>query len=250
MLKEIAFPCLRLITISILLSFLLPSTLLAQEPNRERQAGARSVGEIVVTLSEDFLNSMLDQMFALGSPPSYPLVLAGAGDNTNARQPSESRSLASSSAQTSCRSEIRLARESNGVRTQVRFANNRIAAPVAFQGSYNAGLLGCIRFEGWADTIINLGFDAARQTLTARVDIRQINLQGIPQLAAASLTRLVQNSIDRRINPISILRAEQLATRLPVGENNTLQLRAREVRPEIVRNELRLRVFYEVMRTN
>ncbi|MEJ7721536.1 MAG: His/Gly/Thr/Pro-type tRNA ligase C-terminal domain-containing protein [Ilumatobacteraceae bacterium] len=120
-----------------------------------------------------------------------------------------------------------MARESGGVRTQVRFAGNRIVAPVAFQGSYNASLLGCIRFEGWADTTINLGFDAARQTLTARVDIRQVNLQGIPQLAAGSLTQLVQNSIDRRVNPIQILRAEQLAARFPLGDNNTLQPRRR-----------------------
>ncbi|MBA2339623.1 MAG: hypothetical protein H0V88_04460 [Pyrinomonadaceae bacterium] len=237
-----------LVVVSLLITFL-PSMLLAQEANRERTgASARPVGEIVVTLNENFLNSMLDQMFALGAPPSYPLVLAEARDTTNARQPPEAKSIASSGAQNSCRSEIRLARESNGVRTQVRFVENRIAAPVAFQGSYNAGLLGCINFEGWADTTINLGFDAARQTLTARVDVRQVNLQGIPQLAAASLTRLVQNAIDRRINPIQILRAEQLATRLPVGENNALQLRAREVRPEIVRNELRLHIVYEIVR--
>lgn len=235
------------VAVSLLIT-LLPSLILAQEAERERAAGARPVGEIVVTLNENFLNSLLDQMFALGAPPSYPLVLAAVGDDTNVRQPAEPKSLASSGAQSSCRSEIRLARESNGLRTQVRFVENRIAAPVAFQGSYNAGPLGCINFAGWADTTINLGFDAARQTLTARVDILQVNLQGIPQLAAASLTRLVQNSIDRRVNPISILRAEQLAARLPVGENNTLQLRARDVRPEIVRNELRLHVIYEVAR--
>ena len=231
------------------LVFLLPLTLAAQEANRERQGAARPVGETVVTLSEDFLNSMLDQIFALGATPSYPLKLAqDADDDTNARPPSQAKSLAASGTQASCRSEIRLARESGGVRTQVRFAGNRIVAPVAFQGSYNASLLGCIRFEGWADTTINLGFDAARQTLTARVDIRQVNLQGIPQLAAGSLTQLVQNSIDRRVNPIQILRAEQLAARFPLGDNNALQLRAREVRPEIVRNELRLHIVYEIVR--
>ena len=234
--------------VAIFLIFLLPLTLAAQEANRAQVAGARHVGETVVTLSEDFLNSMLDQIFSLGATPSYPLVLA-ADDSANTRLPSEAKSLAASGAQSSCRSEIRLARESNGVRTRVRFADNRIVAPVAFQGSYNASLLGCVRFEGWADTVLNLGFDAARQSLTARVDVRQVNLQGIPQLAVRSLTRLVQDSIDRRVNPIQILRAEQLAARFPLGDNsNTLQLRAREVRPEIVRSELRLHIVYEVVK--
>ncbi len=227
---------------------------LAQFERRDRRAdatapqtNAREAGEAVVTLNERFVNSLLDALLAQPRPPTFPLSLARA-DRTGESPAATLRSEANHSFNNQgCASEISLLRESGGVRTEVRFRDRAITAPIAFRGSYNAGLLGCVRFQGWANTEINLSFDRARQRLVARVTVREVNLSGVPGLASGFITGMVQNSLDERINPIEILRAEQLGTRIPVPDNAPLQLRAREVQPEISNNELRLRIFYEVV---
>jgi hypothetical protein len=55
----------------------------------------------------------------------------------------------------------------------------------------------------------------------------------------------VQDAIDRRVNPVEILRAEQLGFPLMRGSN--LRLRARDVRQEVVGKELRLHIVYEIV---
>ena len=115
-------------------------------------------------------------------------------------------------------------RESAGTRTSVRFVDGRITAPVAFRGSYDAPLVGCLNFEGWADTAFDLQFDASRQALDARLTIRDMKLKNVPvSLVGGGLTGLVQDSIDARVNPIEILRAEQLG--VPVMRGNNLLFR-------------------------
>jgi hypothetical protein len=145
-----------------------------------------------------------------------------------------------------CASVIVLEREVGGVRTAVRFENGRITAPLAFSGSYAVALLGCIRFQGWAETTIRLDFDRARQVLSARVDVQDIHLSGVPSLANGVIVSLVQNSIDRRINPVEILQAAQLSARIPIAAaGGALRLLAKEVRPEIIPGSLRLHIIYE-----
>jgi hypothetical protein len=145
-----------------------------------------------------------------------------------------------------CESVVMLEREMGGVRTEVRFENGRVVAPLAFRGNYSMALIGCITFQGWADTIINLNFDRERQVLTARVTVSDIHLNNIPSLASGALVRMVQNSIDSRINPIEILQATQVSTRLPIaGSGGALRMRATEIRPEVVPGALTLHIFYE-----
>jgi hypothetical protein len=139
----------------------------------------------------------------------------------------------------------------NGARTAVRFQQGQINAPVAFSGSYSAPLVGCLKFEGWADTNLNLSFDQAKQALTARVVVKAVHLKKIPALFGDGVTGLVQDALDARVNPIEILRADQLSARLPMtktGSGASLRLRAREVRHEVLPNELRLRILYEFVR--
>ena len=138
-----------------------------------------------------------------------------------------------------------------GVKTAVRFENGRITAPLAFTGTYNTGLLGCLRFQGWADTVINLEFNRERQTLNAHVDVNDIHLNGIPQLANGMVVQMVQNAIDQRINPIEILQANQLTTRLPISASGgALRLRAKDLRPEIIPGAIRLHIIYEFVRAD
>jgi hypothetical protein len=184
-------------------------------------------GEVLVVLNESFLNSLLVAVASLPEPPSFPLSKGG---------------------NEKCASRVQLLREAAGERTRVRFADGRINAPVAFRGSYAAPLVGCLNFEGWADAFFQLEFDRERQTLQARVTVRDLKLKNVPtSLIGGGLTGLVQDAIDARVNPVEILRAEQLGARVPVTRDSQLRLRARDVRHEIVGSDLRLHIVYELV---
>ncbi|MGI9105918.1 MAG: hypothetical protein ACR2G4_06690 [Pyrinomonadaceae bacterium] len=203
----------------------------AQADTRPREAKAIPAGEVVVALDEQLFNALLEAMFTLPNPPAFPLAKGGGRNN--------------------CASEIVLAREMSGTRTAVRFQPGRILAPVAFSGAYSAPLVGCLRFEGWAETNLNLSFDQAKQALTARVEVKAVHLKKIPTLFGDGITGLVQDALDARVNPVEILRADQLSARLSmtkVSSGAALRLRAREVRHEILPGQLRLRIVYEFVR--
>ena len=208
----------------------------AQQANtRPREARAIQAGEVMVVLNEQMFNALVEAMFTLPNPPTFPL----------------SRGNSTESGNRSCASEIALAREMSGTRTAVRFQAGRILAPVAFSGSYSAPLVGCLKFEGWADTNLVLSFDQAKQALAARIEVKAVHLKKIPSLFGDGLAGLVQDALDARVNPVEILRAEQLSARLPMsktGSGASLRLRAREVRHEVLPNELRLRIVYEFVR--
>ena len=206
-----------------------------QTNTRPRETKAIQAGEVVVVLNEQIFNALLEAMFMLPNPPAFPLARGNSSEGGNRN----------------CASEIALAREMSGTRTAVRFQAGRINAPVAFRGTYSAPLIGCLKFEGWADTHLNLSFDRAKQALTARVEVKAVNLKKIPTLFGEGITGLVQDALDARVNPVEILRAEQLSARLPMtktGSGASLRLRAREVRHEMLPNELRLRILYEFVR--
>ena len=228
----------------------------SRERKAEGQQAARPAlppAEATITLNEQFMNSLLDAVFTNLRPPSFPLSLAktDAPSTTSPPAPDTSRALASSKPIDQCASLVVLEREIGGVKTAVRFESGRIVAPLAFTGTYNTGLLGCLRFQGWADTVINLEFNRERQTLNARVDVVDIHLQGIPQLASGVVINMVQNAIDQRINPIEILQAAQLTTRLPISASGgALRLRAKELRPEIISGAVRLHIIYDFVRAD
>ena len=228
--------------------------------SRARQANAAPAAEATVTINEQFINSFLDAMFTRLRGPQFPLSLAfepqkeTAGATALNERETAHRQIsfslkteqAMSATPAQCASVIVLEREVGGVKTAVRFENGRITAPLAFSGSYAVALLGCIRFQGWAETVIRLDFDRARQVLSARVEVQDIHLSGVPSLASGVIVSLVQSSIDRRINPVEILQAAQLSARIPIAAaGGALRLMAKEVRPEIVPGSLRLHIIYE-----
>jgi hypothetical protein len=210
------------ILLSVLLTF---SSSPSASVRAERVSPA---GEVVVVLSEEFLNSLLVAVASRPEPPSFPLSKGGGGKK--------------------CESRVQLLPEAQGTRTGVRFVEGRITAPVAFRGSYDAPLVGCLRFEGWADTSFQLEFNRERQSLGARVTVRDLKLKNVPtSLLGGGLTGMVQDAIDERVNPVEILRAEQLGARVPVTRDDVLRLRAADVRHEVVGRELRLRIVYEIV---
>ena len=217
----------RLLTQALVILFLLSSThgqTLSYSP------------EATFTVNEQFLNAFLDSMFENLKAPSAPLVITASDKD---RSPAESYG---------CQSLITLQREEGGVRTAVKLEQGRISAPLAFAGSYNSTLLGCIEFRGWADTSWVLEFDRSRRALIARVQVQDIHLTNVPALAGGSLVKIVQNAIDKRINPLELVKVDQLSARIPVPPaNGTLRLRAKDVRPEIIPGSLQVHVTYEVL---
>ena len=211
--------------ISLLLLFVLTFSPTAASAQEGRVTPA---GDAAVVLTEEFLNSLLFAVASLPEPPSFPLSKGGEGKK--------------------CESRVQLLPEAGGARTGVRFVDGRITAPVAFRGSYDAPLVGCLKFEGWADTAFQLEFNRERQSLGARVTVRDLKLKNIPvSLLGGGLTGLVQDAIDDRVNPVEILRAEQLGARVPVTRTDELRLRAADVRHEVVDRELRLHIVYELV---
>jgi hypothetical protein len=218
-----------LIFIAILLCF---SNAAAQESaTRGRRATNAPSGEATITVSEQFLNSFLTAIFDNLNEPSMPLTVGGAQSTPQ------------------CASEIRLKREAAGVRTAVHFEDGRIVGPLAFAGSYNSGLMGCIEFSGWADSEVILEYDNTRRALVARFHLRDIHLNNTPAVLNGPLLQMVQGTIDRRYNPVELFTLEKLSTRVEIQPaGGALQLRAREIRPEITPSALTLHIIYEFVK--
>lgn len=215
-----------------LLIFIVTPTFAQAE--REREPKAIPAGEVTVVIGEQTFNALLEALFTLPQPPTFPLGQNG-----------------SSSGQ--CAGSITLLREAGGVRTAVRFTGGRITAPIAFRGNYSAPLVGCLKFQGWADTALDPSFDASKQALNARVVVRDVRLDSVPSVFGNGITGLVQDALDARVNPVEILRAEQVSADLPLrklSSGGALRLRARGVRQEIVGAELRLHIAYEFVRAD
>ncbi|MBA3515986.1 MAG: hypothetical protein H0T77_16630 [Pyrinomonadaceae bacterium] len=201
--------------------------------NRQRPP---RIGEATITVKEQFFNSMLDAIFENLKAPSTPLVIT---DSDKKRTDESARS---------CPSEITLQRENSGIKTAVKFEQGKIIAPLAFMGAYNSTLLGCLRFRGVAYTEWSLEFDRSAQVLQARIRITDMRLENVPSLAQGSIVTLVQSAIDARINPLKILRPEQLSSVVPIAASGgSLRLRAKEVKPEIVPGLVHLHLTYEFL---
>lgn len=198
---------------------------------RGRRASNAPAAEATVTVNEQFLNSFLTAIFDNLQEPSMPLTIGGTAQGGP------------------CASEIRLKREVDGVRTAVHFQNGRIVGPLAFAGAYGSSLLGCIEFSGWANSEVNLEFNSERRALVARFYLREIHLNNVPAIANGPLLNMVQTAIDRRYNPVDLFTLEQLSTRVDIQPaKGALQLRAKEIRPEITSSALMLHVIYEFVR--
>ena len=225
-----SFTVRKVLVLVVLLAF--STGALAQESTtRGRRASNAPAAEATVTINEQFLNSFLTAIFDNLQEPSMPLTIGGAASNAQ------------------CASEIRLKREVGGVRTAVHFEDGRIVGPLAFAGAYSASYLGCLEFSGWADAEVNLEFNSQRRAVVARFRLRDIHLNNMPALASGPLLTMVQTAIDRRYNPVDLFTLEQLSTRVNIPPaKGALQLRAKEIQPEITPSALTLHITYEFVR--
>jgi len=79
-----------------------------------------------------------------------------------------------------------------------------------------------------------------------RVRVLSVNLGGISSLASGILSRLVQSSIDRKINPIEILQTDKLSFVVPIqNAGGSLKMKATGVRHEVNNGVLNINIAYE-----
>ncbi len=193
--------------------------------------------EITISFSEQFFDALLDAVFQHAAPPEFKLSA------TPQRKPLASAFLPERSA--NCAESIKLMREIEGVRTAVRFRNGQILAPLAFSGSYNPPFIGCVPFAGWAETTVDLAFDQAGQRLIARARVHNVSLSGTGGVGSAIIAKMIQTSIDKKINPIELIRTDKVSFMLPLQNSNGLRMKATGFTHEIVNGQLNVRIAYE-----
>lgn len=221
--------------------------------------------EVTIQLNEQFFDALLDSIFKSSTPLEFPLAVKDARfkiqDSKFRIQDSNSfvsdfgeylfknRKPKAANRNSACSETIRLQREIDSVRTAVRFREGKIYAPIAFSGNYNPPLVGCIAFSGWAETNIELEYDTEKQTLFGRAKVLNVSLSVTGGIGSSLVTRLVQNAIDKRINPIQILQVDKISFVVPMQNSGALRMKAVGIRPEIVNGALNVRVVYEFLKS-
>lgn len=212
-------------------------------PIQPPDANGLPPGTASVVLNQQFFDTVLATIFRDMNAPAFPLRLTGQKDQSGAIQPQ----LASFALQNNgtCDGKITLKPEGSGVKTAVRLENGKITAPLAFSGS--TSVLGqCINFTGWAQANLQLRYDETQQTVFGQIDVETVNLDGVLPALSGFVTPLVQTTINNRVNPITILRGQQIALNLPIAATDgNLQARVKDVRSEIKENALNLYVTYD-----
>jgi hypothetical protein len=102
-----------------------------------------------------------------------------------------------------------------------------------------------VDFSGYAETNIELEFDPRAQRLVGRATVLNVALDGTGGLGGNVLARMVQSSLDKKFNPIEILRLEKLSFLLPIQNAQSIRMRATGVRHEITNGVLNIHVGYE-----
>ncbi|MEO5860041.1 MAG: hypothetical protein ABIR33_13965 [Pyrinomonadaceae bacterium] len=226
---------------------------------------AQQKAEVTISLNEAFFDAALESLFQGGAPLEFSIAgnQLNRGDaekrrnSGNGPQPIDAgyrQSETSFSASQRLRSDnhecsetIKIQREINGVRTAVRFRDGKILAPLAFSGNYNPPFVGCVAFSGWAESVIDLEFDQNAQRLVARARVLNVNLSGSGGLGGSVVARLVQSSIDKKVNPIELFQLSKLSFAFPV-KGSELQMRATGIRHELQNGAINVVVSYEFVR--
>lgn len=211
------------------------------QPIQPPDANGLPTGTATVVLNQQFFDTVLGTIFSQMNAPAFPLNLTGQNNFDTEIKP---QNIAFQQ-QNSCDQRIVLLPEGSGVKTSVRLENGKINAPLAFSGSYS--LLGqCLQFAGWAQANLQLRYDQAQQNVYGEIQVETVNLDGIAPVASGFVTPLVQTTLNNRVNPITILKGNQIALSLPIAATDgTLNAQVKDVRAQIKENELSFFVSYD-----
>ena len=204
------------------------------KPPDERTAS----GSAQIVIKQDLLNSVLATIFREMKEPAFPLQIGAIPSGHKYEYALWQQSQP-------CDGQLRILPEGSGVKTGLKFDNGRISAPLAFAGSYNSPI-GCFPFTGWANANFEIRFDEAQQAVYGRVNVETVNLDGVNPLISGFVTPLVQNSINNRVNPILMLRGEQIGIDMPIAASGgNFRARVSDVRAEVKDEAVNLYVVYD-----
>jgi hypothetical protein len=214
--------------------------------------------EVTVILNEAFFDSLLDSIYTNYDPPEFSVAQSKGGDGDvllNSDSGPSDRGLAfdgptdpKAGERPVCSETVKIIREMNGVRTSVRFRDGKIYVPLAFTGNYNPPFVGCVEFGGWSETNIDLEFDEAGQRLIGRARVLNVNLNGTGGVGGTLIAKLIQGSIDKKLNPIEIMRLDKVSFGVPIQNAGNIRMKAVSVRPEITSGSLQIHVIYDFLK--
>lgn len=207
--------------------------------------------EITISLNEQFFEALLDAMFQNAAPPEFAI-----SQNLESEDPAPSSSgrlwggsfnyfAPGTLLNPPCNETIRLLRETGASRTAVRLRDGKISAPIAFSGNYNPPLIGCVEFSGVADADIVLEFDQDTQRLVGRAKVTNVALNGTGGIGGGLIARMVQGSIDKKINPIEIIKMDKISFIVPIQNSGSLRMKATGIRHDIGGGVLNVHIAYE-----
>lgn len=208
------------------------------QPIQPPDPGGNPPGTAQVVLPQEFFNNILQTIFRDMNAPSFQLGLMQEAENPNTVK----YGLLQNGG---CEDKITLLPEGSGVQTGIRFEENTIAAPLAFKGSKS--IVGsCIPFSGWAQARLDLRFDQQQQAVFGQINVETVNLEGVSPVFTGFVTPFVQTTLNSRVNPIEVLRGQQIALSVPIAATDG-QLRAavQDVRAEVKDNALHLYIIYD-----
>jgi hypothetical protein len=201
--------------------------------------------ELTISFNETFMDALLDGIFTNTPPPEFPLAsITKPSDETLAFGPNFVEGLSV----LDCRQSIRLQRETNGVRTAVRFRNGTILAPLAINGDYAPLFVGCLGFSGYAETRIDLRYDEASRKLMAYANVTNVNVNGTAGIGGSVVAKLVQSSIDSKINPIEIISLDKISFDVPIRNSAGLRMQARSIRYTLADGVLNVHIGYDFLK--
>jgi len=211
------------------------------EPIQAPDPNGSPAGTASVVLNQQFFDTVLGTIFRDMNAPAFPLNLSGQNTNETDIRPTKIAFQQNGD----CSGRITLLPEGSGVKTGVRLENGKVNAPLAFQGSTT--LFGsCFQFTGWAQSSLNLFYKEDEQSVFGRIEVETVNLDGVTPLASGIIARFVQASLNERVNPIVILRGQQIAISVPISATDgMLSAKVKDVRSDIKENALNLYITFD-----
>ncbi|HWW74834.1 MAG TPA: hypothetical protein VNZ44_05515 [Pyrinomonadaceae bacterium] len=188
---------------------------------RAPDPGGPPPGTAVVELNEQFFGALLDSIFRDLNKPSFP---PGGGEG--------------------CQNRVVIEPSAGDVKTGVLMRDGKVVVPLAFSGTYD--FMGCQNVRGTAEAGLDFRFAPDEQTLYGQLNVAGVNLEGMSPVLSGFATAFVQGAINQRVNPIVLMRGQQLTMNIPVqAAGGTLHAQAKDVRAEAKDNKLRLYVTYD-----
>ncbi|MCA1620214.1 MAG: hypothetical protein LC795_13085 [Acidobacteria bacterium] len=189
---------------------------------RAPEPGGPPPGTAVVELDEQFFGALLDSIFRDLNKPAFPPA-AGEG----------------------CQNQVVIEPGAGDVKTGVLMRDGRVIVPLAFSGTYD--LVGnCQNLRGTAEAGLGFTFNAEEQTLYGQLNVAGVNVEGMSPVLSGFVTAFVQGAINQRVNPLVLMRGQQLTLAIPVqAAGGALRAQAREIHEEAKDGKLRLYVTYD-----